>query len=244
MRHLARGSLRHWAVEKRFAFPLAPVKPAPCGANCVALMNTLLILVMTGIVISALGVFFWWYYPYFRKPWVPKLRRPDGRKSHGEQPLCLSVSNPSLVIYKARREMELYDGDRLVKTYRIALGLNPVQDKRKQGDGCTPEGNLYICTRNDRSRFHLFMGLSYPNREDAERGLKNGLISEEEHSQILDALAGTKRPPWNTRLGGEIGIHGEGVGVDWTEGGIATENDEIEELFMVMELGSPVKILP
>lgn len=207
-------------------------------------MDTLLILILTGIVISVLGVCLWWYYPYFRKPWVPNLRRSRDRKSHGEQPLYLSVSNPSLVIYKARREMELYDGDRLVKTYRIALGLNPVEDKRKEGDGCTPEGDFYICTRNDRSRFHLFMGLSYPNRQDAERGLKNTLISEEERARILDALAAAKRPPWNTRLGGEIGIHGEGVGVDWTEGGIAVENEEIEELFMVMELGSPVKILP
>jgi len=139
--------------------------------------------------------------------------------------------------------MELSDGETLVKVYRIALGLNPVDDKRKEGDGCTPEGEFYICTKNDRSRFHLFLGLSYPNQEDAERGLKSGLISKEEHDQIIEAIVAKKRPPWNTKLGGEIGIHGGGAGADWTQGGIAVENKDIEELFMTMNLGSTVKIL-
>lgn len=140
--------------------------------------------------------------------------------------------------------MELYEGDKLVKTYRVALGMNPVDDKRKEGDGCTPEGEFYVCTKNDRSKFHLFMGLSYPNAEDAERGLESGLISRDEYARIVEAIAAKKRPPWDTRLGGEIGIHGEGSAVDWTRGGIALNNSDIEELFMVMKLGSPVRILP
>jgi murein L,D-transpeptidase YafK len=140
--------------------------------------------------------------------------------------------------------MELYDAGNLVKTYKIALGLNPVDDKRKEGDGCTPEGDFYVCTKNDRSKFHLFLGLSYPNEEDAKRGLESGLISHEEHAMILDALANRRRPPWDTRLGGEIGIHGEGTHVDWTQGGIAMENNDIEELFGIVDIGSPVSILP
>ncbi|NQT83511.1 L,D-transpeptidase family protein [bacterium] len=207
-------------------------------------MGTLLILIPLAVVISAVLAFLWWYYPYLRKPWVPKMEQLYGPETPGDEPLHISVKNPSLVIYKARREMELYDGDSLVRTYHIALGLNPVEDKRKEGDGCTPEGEFYICTKNDRSRFHLFMGLSYPNKEDAERGLKSCLISDEENARILQAFAAKKRPPWNTRLGGEIGIHGEGNRVDWTHGGIALDNKDIEELFMLMELGSPVKILP
>jgi len=207
-------------------------------------MDTLFILIPLVIALSVLAVFFWWYYPYLRKPWMPKLGRLSGPKSTEDQPVFPSVNSLSLVVYKARRQMELYDGETLVKTYRIALGLNPVEDKRKEGDGCTPQGEFYVCTKNDRSRFHLFMGLSYPNEEDAERGLKSGLISQEDNARILEALAARKRPPWHTRLGGEIGIHGEGSQVDWTQGGIAMENDDIEELFMVMELGSPVRILP
>ncbi len=206
-------------------------------------MSALLIIVLlvSGIFVLPL---LWWYYPYFRKTWAPKLGWRRRRKTTHEVPLALSVKSPNLVIHKARREMELYDGERLVKVYRIALGLNPVDDKRKEGDGCTPEGDFYICTKNDRSRFHLFLGLSYPNQEDAERGLESGLISREEHDRIIEAIAARKRPPWNTKLGGEIGIHGGGAGVDWTQGGIAVENKDIEELFMVMNLGSTVKIPP
>jgi murein L,D-transpeptidase YafK len=200
--------------------------------------STIVILVLIALI-SLIAL--WWYFPYFRKPWMPKLR---GRAESPEQSLPLSVKNPSLTVYKSRREMRLYDGERPVKRYRIALGINPVDDKRKEGDGCTPEGDFYICTKNDRSKFHLFLGLSYPNEEDAERGLRSQLISQEEYDQIVDALSRQKRPPWNTRLGGEIGIHGEGTDVDWTQGCVAMSNADIEELFAIMDLGSPVKILP
>ncbi len=207
-------------------------------------MDALIIAVLLAAWVLLLGVL-WWYYPYFRKPWSPKLRRLRKTNAAGSQPLQLSLRNPRLVIYKARRELELYDGETLIKTYRIALGLNPTDDKRKEGDGCTPEGEFYVCTKNDRSKFHLFLGLSYPDHEDAERGLKAGIVSKEEYDQILAAIAARKRPPWNTRLGGEIGIHGGGgTEVDWTQGGIAMDDKEIEELFMAVDLGSPVKILP
>ncbi len=202
-------------------------------------MGSLQLFILAGAVLSVLGVALWWYYPYVRKPWLPRVRR-FGRS---DAPI-ISPKEPRLVAYKRRREMELYDANNLVKTYKIALGLNPVDDKRKEGDGCTPEGDFYICTKNDRSKFHLFLGLSYPNEDDAERGLESGLISHEEHVMILDALANRRRPSWDTRLGGEIGIHGEGTHVDWTQGGIALENNDIEELFGIVDIGSPVSILP
>jgi murein L,D-transpeptidase YafK len=203
-------------------------------------------LTITAIIVSALILLamLWWYYPYFRKPWTPKLRVVKKLTSDLDGSNVLTAKNPALVLYKAQRELQFRDGENLLKTYRIALGLNPVDDKRKEGDGCTPEGDFYICTKNDQSRFHLFLGLSYPNEEDAERGLRTGLISKEAHDQILQAHAARKRPPWDTRLGGEIGIHGGGSDAHWTQGGIAMENQDIEELFLITPLGAPVKILP
>ncbi len=206
-------------------------------------MDPVTIIVSIGVTLIALALL-WWYYPYFRKPWMPRLRTPKGDKTATDHPQIQSAEKPCLIIHKARRQMELYDGDRLAKTYRIALGLNPGDDKRKEGDGCTPEGEFYICTKNDRSRFHLFLGLSYPNEEDAERGLRAGLISKEEHDQISEALGNRRRPPWDTRLGGEIGIHGGGADSHWTQGGIALENKDIEELFLLVNIGDPVTILP
>jgi len=206
-------------------------------------MDALTIIILLGVLLIAL-VILWWYYPYFRKPWMPKLSVLKGKRTASGPPRALFAENPSLIIYKARREMELYDGDKLLKTYPIALGLNPVDDKRKEGDGCTPEGHFYICTKNDRSKFHLFLGLSYPNEEDAERGLKAGLISKEGHDKILQALAARETPPWDSLLGGEIGIHGGGSDAHWTQGGIAVENEDIEELFLIVDVATPVKILP
>ena len=127
--------------------------------------------------------------------------------------------------------------------HEIALGTDAVHPKKRAGDGCTPEGNFCICTKNDKSRYHLFLGLNYPQRQDAERGRDRGLIDQKEYEEIINSTASGKRPPWNTKLGGEIGIHGGGIGIDWTEGGIAMRDADIEELFLLAEIGWRVKIV-
>jgi len=132
----------------------------------------------------------------------------------------------------------------LVKVYRIALGTNPVDAKRTEGDGCTPEGAYCVCTKNERSRYHLFLGLSYPNAADAARGRRAGLIPRAQHRAITEAITSGRRPPWKTRLGGEIGLHGAGSGTDWTAGCVALSNADIEELFLLLDLGDQVVIEP
>jgi len=204
---------------------------------------TIVIIIVAAIMLLALGALIWWYYPIVRNPWKP----PD-RVQERMQKICRTAgtdfppSEPRVVIQKSRRELLIFDGNKLIKSYKAALGTNPVDDKRKEGDGCTPEGEFYVCTKNDRSRFHLFLGISYPNVEDAERGKSTRLISESEYSQIVEAIANTKRPPWNTKLGGEIGIHGGGAESDWTLGCIALSNSDIEEVFMFVNLGTSVTI--
>lgn len=196
------------------------------------------------VVLGALA-FLWLYYPWIRRPWLPSRDVQDraeavAREGGGALPL----ERPRVVVHKAARSLELFDGDRLVKTYRIALGTNPLDPKRKEGDGCTPEGGYYFCTKNERSRYHLFVGLSYPNVEDADRGLRAGLITRAQHDAIAKAIQARKRPPWETRLGGEIGLHGGGMGSDWTAGCVALSNEEIEELFLLLDLGDEVVIEP
>jgi murein L,D-transpeptidase YafK len=112
----------------------------------------------------------------------------------------------------------------------------------REGDHRTPEGRYYVCTRNDRSRFHLFLGVSYPSKQDAERGLTTGLIGKNVFAQIVAANSRGTRPPWNTPLGGEVGVHGGGTGSDWTWGCIALENADIEELWASCPLGTPITI--
>lgn len=150
----------------------------------------------------------------------------------------------SVRVYKQSRRLELWSGQTCVKTYTVALGAEPEQDKVREGDHRTPVGMFYICTRNDRSRFHLFLGLSYPNEEDAERGLRDGLITRRQYRAIRQAQRQHVRPPWNTPLGGEVGIHGGGTGSDWTWGCVALSNSDIEELWLACPLKTPVTIYP
>jgi murein L,D-transpeptidase YafK len=149
-----------------------------------------------------------------------------------------------IVIKKAARTLELFDGNRIVHTYKTALGFAPTGDKEIEGDGKTPEGEFYVFVKNSQSKFYLSLGLSYPNAEDAKRGLAKKLISRAQYDQIIKAIDKRQIPPQNTKLGGDIYIHGGGSGQDWTWGCIALENPDIKELFDAAAVGMPVRILP
>jgi murein L,D-transpeptidase YafK len=155
---------------------------------------------------------------------------------------------PRLVIEKTARTLHLYVGTALERSFPVALGRNWAADKAVEGDEATPVGEFYVCSKNPRSKFYLSLCLSYPNAEDAERGLAAGLISVEEHGQILEALAEKRLPPQHTRLGGEIYIHGQdpagrrGAPKDWTRGCIALDNGAMQYLYERIALGTPVVI--
>ena len=152
--------------------------------------------------------------------------------------------DPAVLVEKRARRLTVFSEGRPVKRYRVALGREPIGDKEREGDLRTPEGEFYVCTRNTNSKYHRAIGLSYPNEEDAERGLAAGLITKREYRTILDATHHMTRPPWKTALGGEIMIHGGGAESDWTEGCIAVSDAEVEELFRALPLGAPVEIAP
>lgn len=147
-------------------------------------------------------------------------------------------------VFKSKRQLHFFEGERLIKSYRIALGTNPKPPKEREGDRATPEGSYYICRKNPKSQFYLSLGISYPGPRDADRGLKAGLISEGDHRAILDAHRRGTTPPWNTRLGGEIFIHGRGSKSDWTLGCIALDDSDIEELYRLVSVGTPITIHP
>ena len=159
------------------------------------------------------------------------------------QPLP-KMENPKILVKKKERKLEVYDGDKFIKSYAISLGFAPEGDKEIEGDGKTPEGNFYIFTKNDKSSFFLSLGVSYPNIEDAERGLKNQLISQEEYDEIVKAINESGMPPQKTKLGGEIYIHGGGCDADWTAGCMALNNEDMQEIFDAIEIGTPITIKP
>jgi murein L,D-transpeptidase YafK len=156
--------------------------------------------------------------------------------------LKLALTDPHILISKSKRTMVLFDGERAVRTYHIGLGRDPIEDKVREGDYRTPDGEFYVCVKNANSKFYLSLGLSYPNLEDAERGLRDKLITRAQYDQIKSAITRKARPPWDTPLGGEIFIHGNGSATDWTWGCIAVEDIEINELFEAVPMGCRVVI--
>ena len=158
--------------------------------------------------------------------------------------LELPIEKPRIIVYKSARKLEFYSDQKLLRTYRVGLGFNPVPDKQKEGDGATPEGEFYIFVKNNQSSYFLSLGVSYPNLEDAERGLRDGLINKTQYDTIVEAIRKKVGPPQYTKLGGLIYIHGHGSSRDWTWGCVALENADIKELYNVVSVGTPVTILP
>ncbi|MBZ5623236.1 MAG: L,D-transpeptidase family protein [Acidobacteriia bacterium] len=125
----------------------------------------------------------------------------------------------------------LLHGESILRTYRIALGRNPVGRKTEQGDGKTPEGRYSIDRRNPQSSCHLSLHISYPN--DSDRG------------QVRER---------GVEPGGDVMIHGlrNGEGhigrahleTDWTQGCVAVTDDEMEEIWGLVEDGTPIEINP
>ena len=169
----------------------------------------------------------------------PEVSPPEQR-----QPLPSPLSQPKIVVKKGQRQLFLFSGDKLVRTYRVGLGLSPIGDKVRSGDHRTPEGDFYIFTKNNKSAFYLSLGISYPNVVHAERGLRDGLITRSQYDAIMRANKAKKTPPQNTHLGGTIYIHGNGAQSDWTWGCVALENDDVRELFNAVTVGTPVTIQP
>ena len=160
------------------------------------------------------------------------------------QPLPRPLRNPEIQVFKARRQLELRADGQVVRVYRIGLGTTPVGPKRRQGDRRTPEGKYFICNKNPRSQFYLSLQINYPNEQDAVEGLADGVITAAQHDRIVRASRQRRIPPAETRLGGEIFIHGHGSGSDWTWGCIALDDPEMKELFDVIPIGTPVVIEP
>ena len=157
----------------------------------------------------------------------------------------------SITVFKERQELWLYRGATLAKIYQVFLGSRP-GNKRKRGDNRTPEGDYRVVEKKTSDKFHRFLGLDYPNLDDANRAYGEGRLTPDQWVEILHANTKGIKPPWNTPLGGFVGIHG--IGEDerrklraigdwnWTNGCVALRNRDVEELFQRVPLGTVVRI--
>jgi murein L,D-transpeptidase YafK len=137
----------------------------------------------------------------------------------------------SILILKKDHVLELLRDGKVIRTYKVALGSGGLARKEREGDGRTPEGRYIIDSRNAASHYHKALHVSYPNDEDRKRAAKLGVAP-----------------------GGAIMIHGlpNGMGAigaahrlrDWTLGCIAVTDEEIDEIWEMVPVGTPVEIRP
>ncbi len=188
----------------------------------------------------------------------PKTDNPGHPKADSLLPDSLASIDTLLVAHKSQYRMRLYAKGKLLKTYVIGLGQEPLGHKQQQGDNRTPEGTYRIIQKS-RGPFEggyahylgvAWMRLNYPNNADAIAGFGKGLITEKQKNAIIAANNAGKEPPKTTKLGGGIGIHGwygEWPGDDkqnLTWGCISVQNTELEDLYKRVPLGTMVVILP
>jgi murein L,D-transpeptidase YafK len=136
-----------------------------------------------------------------------------------------------VLVEKALRRLTLFQNGKSIKTYKVALGKNPVGPKVQKGDGRTPEGIYSIDARNPNSAFHLALHISYPNAADKARAESLGVPSG---GGIM--IHGIKN--WLGWLGSLHRLS------DWTQGCIAVTNTEIEEIWKRVPNGTVVEIVP
>lgn len=136
-----------------------------------------------------------------------------------------------VVVLKKERTLQLVSRGKVVKTYKIALGGDPVGPKTRQGDHKTPEGTYVLDFRNAHSQFHKAIHISYPSDRDRAAARAKGASP-----------------------GGDVFVHGlpNGFGYvgaahrlkDWTDGCIAVTNEEIDEIWKSVTAGTPIEIRP
>jgi len=136
-----------------------------------------------------------------------------------------------VVVRKSERHMYLMHGETVLRSYRVALGLNPVGPKEQEGDSRTPEGHYMLTRRNPRSEYFLSIQVSYPNDRDMLRARRNRLTP-----------------------GGSIMIHGLPNELrreptyyekrDWTDGCIAVSDSDMLEIWLMTPPDTPIDILP
>jgi len=162
------------------------------------------------------------------------------------------ISNVWLRISKTQQTLFAYRGANLIARIPTDLGYNFFADKEKRGSRGdpdhwrTPEGEFFVASKNENSQFYKALVLNYPNAEDGARGVQDSLITREQYESIVLAEETFSMPPMNTELGGWIEIHGDGTGLrnNWTQGCIAIQNVQLDRLWEIVEVGTPVLIDP
>jgi len=133
-----------------------------------------------------------------------------------------------VLVVKSERMLYLKSNGEILRRYPVALGPVPWGHKQQEGDERTPEGQYVLDFKNEQSRFYKSIRVSYPNLSDRLRAQELGV-----------------------NPGGDIMIHGQPEGAEegaqlfnWTDGCIAVTNEQMDEIWQLVTVGTPIEILP
>lgn len=148
-------------------------------------------------------------------------------------PLASLPKATQIIVDKSQRRLDVFAEDKLIRSYSMRLGFNPVGNKEKEGDGKTPEGDYVIDWRNPKSQYYKSLHISYPNEADRIRAAYLGL--DPGGDIMIHAL------PNSMNTDGQP-LHNYLPKLDWTFGCIAVTNAAMDELWVLVEDGTPIKI--
>jgi len=141
------------------------------------------------------------------------------------------VKADSVLVIKSESKLYLMKNGILLKKYHVAFGANPKGHKQQEGDERTPEGKYFLDYKKKNSSFYKAIHISYPNNEDKRRAKEKGVSP-----------------------GGQIMIHGQKNDFgwlsfitqrfNWTDGCIAVSNDDMDEIWNAVDIGTPIEIKP
>lgn len=162
------------------------------------------------------------------------------------------LNSVNLVVDRSTFTVNLYEDSTLIKSYRASFGKSLRKPKMRSGDGATPVGEYKICSVDTAYKYYKLFKLNYPNLDDATDALRMGLISQKQFDNIKFQFYYQGCIDFNNVLGGNIGIHGIGkfnyilknlpFVYNWTNGSIAVCDEDLDELYSVIKIGTKVVI--
>jgi len=161
---------------------------------------------------------------------APAAASVDGTAGSGA-PARGAIKADKVLVLKGQREMLLLREGKVFRTYKVALGIKPRGHKEQRGDNRTPEGQYILGGRNPESRFYKSIHISYPNEADRAAARARGVNPG--GSIMIHGV-----PPDLADLGADHRLW------DWTNGCIAVTNREMDEIWNLVEAGTPIEIRP
>ncbi|HPF78206.1 MAG TPA: L,D-transpeptidase family protein [Alphaproteobacteria bacterium] len=144
---------------------------------------------------------------------------------------CAAPKADLVVVKKSKNKMYLMQDDKVLRSYNIALGGNPVGHKVQEGDQRTPEGVYMLNYKNTKSKFYKSINIDYPNEQDIARAKLRGVDPGDDI--VIHGLPN------------ELGdIRGPIEPLNWTNGCIGVRNYEMDEIWQLVEVDTPIEILP